>query len=72
MFTLLDVFASLRRGYANIICIAPILTDDPRRESTESAVFCMLAESLRRDNNNNDNNNNNTNNINNTDYYIIL
>ena len=25
--------ASLRRGHANILCIVPILTDGPRRES---------------------------------------
>ena len=35
MFTLLDLCASsLRRGHANLLCIVPILTDDPRREST--------------------------------------
>ena len=33
-FTLLDLcVSSLRRGHANILCIVPILTDDPRRES---------------------------------------
>ena len=33
LFTLLDVCASsLRRGHANLLCIVPILTDDPRRE----------------------------------------
>ena len=26
--------SSLRRGHANLLCIVPILTDDPRREST--------------------------------------
>jgi len=32
--TLLDVcVSSLRRGHANLLCIVPILTDDPRRES---------------------------------------
>ena len=25
--------SSLRRGHANLLCIVPILTDDPRRES---------------------------------------
>jgi hypothetical protein len=25
---------SLRRGHANILCIVPILMDDPRRESS--------------------------------------
>ena len=34
MLTLIDVCASsLRRGRANLLCIVPILTDDPRRES---------------------------------------
>ena len=34
MFTLLDLcVSSLRRGHANLLCIVPILTDDPRRES---------------------------------------
>ena len=34
LFTLLDLcVSSLRRGYANILCIVPICTDDPRRES---------------------------------------
>ena len=34
MFTLLDVcVSSLRRGHANLLCIVPNLTDDPRRES---------------------------------------
>ena len=33
--TLLDLCdTSLRRGHANLLCIVPILTDDPRREST--------------------------------------
>ena len=32
--TLLDLcVSSLRRGHANLLCIVPILTDDPRRES---------------------------------------
>ena len=31
----LDLCASsLRRGHANLLCIVPILTDDPRREAT--------------------------------------
>ena len=34
MFTLLDLcVSSLRRGHANLLCIVPMLTDDPRRES---------------------------------------
>ena len=36
LFTLLDLcVSSLRRGHANLLCIVPILTDDPRRESNE-------------------------------------
>ena len=32
--TLLDLcVSSLRRGHANLLCIVPILADDPRRES---------------------------------------
>jgi hypothetical protein len=32
--TLLDLcVSSLRRGHANLLCIVPILTDDPRKES---------------------------------------
>ncbi len=35
LFTLLDLcVSSLRRGHANLLCIVPILTDDPRRESS--------------------------------------
>ena len=34
LFTLLDVCVScLRRGHANLLCIVPMSTDDPRRES---------------------------------------
>ena len=29
--------SSLRRGHANLICIVPTLTDDPRRESKRAA-----------------------------------
>ena len=36
LFTLLDLcVSSLRRGHANLLCIVPILTDDPRRESNK-------------------------------------
>ena len=36
MFALLDLcVSSLRRGHANLLCIVPILTDDPRRESNK-------------------------------------
>ena len=43
LLTLLDLrVSSLRRGHANIICIVPILTDDPRRESNEQfTVLCV-------------------------------
>ena len=34
LFTLVGLcVSSLRRGHANLLCIVPILTDDPRRES---------------------------------------
>ena len=37
LFTPLDVCVStLRRGHANLLYIVPILTDDPRRQSTET------------------------------------
>jgi hypothetical protein len=37
LFTLLDLcVSSLRRGHANLLCIVPILTDDPRRESKDA------------------------------------
>ena len=43
MFTLLDLcVSSLRRGHANLLCIAPILTDDPRRES--DMRFSVIAD----------------------------
>ena len=44
MCTLLDVCVlSLRRGSANLLCIAPILTDDHRRESNvRDACFLCL------------------------------
>ena len=39
--------SSLRRGHANLLCIVPILTDDPRRESVResgpSATLVRLA-----------------------------
>ena len=38
LFTLLDLcVSSLRRGHANLLCIVPILTDDPRRESKQTS-----------------------------------
>ena len=37
--TLLDLcVSSLRRGHANLVCIVPILSDDPRRESGKSCI----------------------------------
>jgi len=54
LFTLLDLcVSSLRRGHANLLCIVPILTDDPRRESEniqswlagDSCAFEMQDES---------------------------
>ena len=34
--------SSLRRGHANLPCIVPILTDDPRRESNDRFCRCRL------------------------------
>ena len=46
MFTLLDLcVSSLRRGHANLLCIVPILTDDPRRESSIAAAAGRLIAS---------------------------
>ena len=45
MFTLLDLcVSSLRRGHANLLCIVPILTDDPRRESSAPlpVISCFI------------------------------
>ena len=41
--TLLDLcVSSLRRGHADLLCIVPILTDDPRRESSSvNDVYIM-------------------------------
>ena len=34
LVSLLDLcVSSLRRGHANLLCIVPIMTDDPRKES---------------------------------------
>ena len=44
MFTLLDwCVSSLRRGHANLLCVVPILTDDPRRESKKIQSSVMAA-----------------------------
>ena len=41
LFRLLDLcVSSLRRGHANLLCIVPILTDDPRRESIHRKTVC--------------------------------
>ena len=40
--TLLDVsVSSLRRGHANLLCIVPILADDPRGVPLYSARECF-------------------------------
>ena len=37
--TLLDLcVSSLRKGNASLLCIIPILSDDPRRESGKSCI----------------------------------
>ena len=47
MFTLLDLcVSSLRRGHANLLCIVPILTDDPRRESNYTKITVCLRLSV--------------------------
>ena len=41
--TLLDLcVSSLRRGHANLLCIVPILTDVPRKESMHFGVFDLI------------------------------
>ena len=48
--TLLDLcVSSLRRGHANLLCIVPILTDDPRRESEvlQLKILCVDGSSTR-------------------------
>ena len=43
IFTLLDLcVSSLRRGHANLLCIVPILTDDPRRESLYTHIYIYI------------------------------
>ena len=42
LFALLDVcVSSLRRGHAYLLCIVPMLTDDPRRESREAVKLLL-------------------------------
>ena len=49
LFTLLDLcVSSLRRGHANLLCVIPILTDDPRRESRIHILTFFLAGSYSR------------------------
>ena len=41
--TLLDLcVSSLRRGHANLLCVVPILTDDPRRESICIYIYIYI------------------------------
>ena len=43
LFTLLDLcVSSLRRGHANLLCIVPILTHDPRRESYMLCIYIYI------------------------------
>ena len=43
--TLLDsCVSSLRRGHADLLCIVPILTDDPRRESNLDVVVVVVCD----------------------------
>ena len=47
LFTLLDLcVSSLRRGHANLLCIVPILTDDPRRESNTYIYIYIYIHTL--------------------------
>ena len=46
-FTLLDLcVSSLRRGHANLLCIVPILTDDPRRESKPASPATLRTSDM--------------------------
>ena len=40
------IYISLLRGHANILCIVPILADDPRRESIVRCGCCVWAAIL--------------------------
>ena len=45
LFTLLDLcVSSLRRGHANLLCIVPILSDDPRRESDLKSIYGLMKQ----------------------------
>ena len=49
LFTLLDLcVSSLRRGHANLLCIVPILTDDPRRESGKLKTYVAYVKAVGR------------------------
>ena len=64
LFTLLDLcVSSLRRGHANLLCIVPILTDDPRRESewVDCDIVFVLSTTTTTTNNNNNNDDDNNN-----------
>ena len=41
--------SSSRRGHAHLLCIVPMLTDDPRRKSCPSSSFCRREMSLPRE-----------------------
>ena len=41
-FSICVCVSSLRKGHANILCIVPKLTDDPRRESRQGHLLFML------------------------------
>ena len=45
--------SSLRRGHANLLCIVPILTDDPRRESEIKGLAAATASYANNHHNNN-------------------
>ena len=47
LFTRLDVcVSSLRRGHANLLCIVPMLMDDPRRESNDHAFLFVCSDCM--------------------------
>ena len=46
LFTLLDLcVSSLRRGHANLLCIVPILTDDPKVSDKHGMRFRAITRS---------------------------
>ena len=47
LVSLLDLcVSSLRRGHANLLCIVPILTDDPRKESNRMKLPKILSQDV--------------------------